>query len=175
MLIDKGILVNVLSSRATMMEANRRAGRTVVPETGTSARASTFYRSPIERMTDIDIDPGDDGTLEDIVADTGNGVILDVPTSWSIGSNREHFHFGCEIAWEVKDGKRTKIYKNPTYQAHTLDFWRSLDKVGDRSTWCLQQVPNCGKGEPNQIMELGHGVPVMRFKDVQTGEKESNA
>jgi TldD protein len=171
MLIDKGILVGVLSSRATMLEANTRAGRTVVVESGTAARASAYYRSPIERMTDIDIDPGDDGTLEDIVADTENGVILDVPVSWSIGSNREHFHFGCEIAWEVRDGKRTKVCKNPTYQAHTLDFWRSLDKVGDASTWRLQQVPNCGKGEPNQIMELGHGVPVMRFTNVQTGEK----
>ena len=171
-LIEKGILVNVLSCRGDMAEANAKAGRTVVKESGTATRATSFYRSPIDRMTNINIDPGTDGTLEDIVAATENGVILDVPVSWSIGSNREHFHFGTEIAWEVKDGKRTKVYKNPTYQGHTLDFWKSLDKVGDRSTWRLQQVPNCGKGEPNQIMELGHGIPVMRFANVQTGEKE---
>ncbi|OYD16592.1 hypothetical protein CH330_02410 [candidate division WOR-3 bacterium JGI_Cruoil_03_51_56] len=172
MLIDKGVLVNVLSCRADLAEANAKAGKTVVKESGTAARASAFYRSPIDRMTNINIDPGQDGTLEDIIKDTKDGVVLDVPVSWSIGSNREHFHFGCEIAWEVKDGRRTKVYKNPTYQGHTLEFWGSLDKVGNRSTWRLHQVPNCGKGEPNQIMELGHGIPVMRFRNVQTGEKE---
>ena len=166
------MLVNVLSSRTDLDEANAKAGRTVVSESGSAARSSAFYRPPIDRMTNINIAPGNDGTLDDIVADTKNGVILDVPVSWSIGSNREHFHFGCEFAVEVKDGKRGKVFKNATYHGHTLDFWNSLDKVGDRKTWSLQQVPNCGKGEPNQIMELGHGIPVLRFNNVETGEKE---
>ena len=95
-----------------------------------------------------------------------------MPVSWSIGSNREHFHFACEIGWEVEDGRRTRVVKNPTYHGHTLEFWHALDKVGDASTWRLQQVANCGKGEPNQIMEVGHGIPVMRFHDVATGEEE---
>jgi len=172
LLIDKGILVNVLSSRTDLGEANAKAGRTVVTDSGTAARSCAFYRPPIDRMTNINIDPGNDGTLEDIVKATKDGVIVDVPVSWSIGSNREHFHFGCEIAWEVIDGKRTKIFKNATYHGHTLEFWGALDKVGSKETWCLRQVPNCGKGEPNQIMELGHGIPVMRFANVETGEKE---
>ena len=171
-LIKNGILVNVLSSRTDLAEANAKAGRVAIKESGTAARACAFYRTPIDRMTNINIDPGSDGTLDDIIAATENGVILDVPVSWSIGSNREHFHFGTEIAWEVKNGKKTKVYKNPTYHGHTLEFWNSLDKVGSKATWCLEQVPNCGKGEPNQIMELGHGIPVMRFRNVDTGEKE---
>ena len=171
-LIQKGILVNVLSSRTDLAEANAKAGKTVIKESGTAARAAGFYKTPIDRMTNINIDAGPDGSLDDITSATEDGIILDVPVSWSIGSNREHFHFGCEIGWEVKDGKRTRIVKNPTYHGHTLEFWNSLDKVGGPETWCLQQVPNCGKGEPNQIMELGHGIPVMRFKNVETGEKE---
>jgi TldD protein len=171
-LIEKGILVNVLSSRTDLAEANAKAGRTAIKESGTAARASAFYKTPIDRMTNINIDPGPDGSLDDIVKATKDGVIVDVPVSWSIGSNREHFHFGCEIAWEVKDGKRGRVLKNPTYHGHTLEFWASLDRVGGRDSWRLQQVPNCGKGEPNQIMELGHGIPVMRFHDVETGEKE---
>ncbi len=172
LLIDKGVLVNVISSRTDLGETNAKAGRTVVTESGTAARACAFYRTPIDRMTNVNIDPGPDGTLDDIIAATEDGIIVDVPVSWSIGSNREHFHFGTEIAWEVKDGKRGRVFKNATYQGHTIDFWKSLDRVGDRSTWLLQSVPNCGKGEPNQVMELGHGIPVMRFSNVQTGEKE---
>ena len=170
-LINKGLLVNVLSSRADLGEANAVAGREVVTESGTASRACAFYRPPIDRMTNVNILPGEDGTLEDIIAATEDGVILDVPASWSIGSNREHFHFGCEIAWEVKEGRRTRVLKNPTYHGHTLEFWHTLDKVADARTWSLQQVPNCGKGEPNQIMEVGHGVPVMRFHGVETGEE----
>lgn len=170
-LIRKGILVGVLSSRTDLAEANALAGKTLFRASGTAARACAFYRPPIDRMANIDVDPGSDGSLEDIVAATEDGVVLDVPVSWSIGSNREHFHFGCEIAWEVKDGRKGRVLKNPTYQGHTLEFWRSLDKVGSRGTWRVQQVPNCGKGEPNQIMELGHGIPVMRFANVVTGER----
>jgi TldD protein len=171
LLIDKGILVNVLSSRAMVNEANDRAGRKVLEESGGAARATAFYRAPIDRMTNVNILPGNDGGLEEIVASTADGIVVDNPTSWSIGSNREHFHFGCEIAWEVKDGRRTRILRNPTYQGHTLEFYNSLTAVGDESTWQLMQVDNCGKGEPNQVMQLGHGVPVVRFDNVITGER----
>lgn len=172
LLIDRGILVNALSSRAMVNEANERAGRKVFEHSGGAARATSFYRAPIDRMTNVNILPGNDGTLEDIIASTDDGIIVDNPVSWSIGSNREHFHFGCEIAWEVKDGRRTRILRNPTYQGHTLEFYRSLSAVGDRSTWRVEQVNNCGKGEPNQVMQIGHGVPVVKFEDVISGERK---
>jgi len=171
LLIDRGILVDALSSRTGIHEANALAGREVFRESGGVARATAFYRAPIDRMTNVNILPGEDGSLDDIVASTADGVILDNPRSWSIGSNREHFHFACEIAWEVKDGRRGRVLKDPTYQGHTLEFYRSLSAVGDTSTWRLEQVDNCGKGEPNQIMQIGHGVPVVRFDDVVTGER----
>lgn len=171
LLIDKGILVDALTSRAMVHEANERAGREVFGQIGGVARATAFYRAPIDRMTNINILPGVDGTLEDIIASTEDGIVLDNPTSWSIGSNREHFHFGCEIGWEIKDGQRTGVLRNPTYQGHTLEFYNSLSAVGDASTWRVEQVENCGKGEPNQIMQLGHGVPVVKFDNVITGER----
>jgi len=172
LLIDRGLLVNALSSRAMIDEANQKAGRTVFTESGGAARATAFYRAPIDRMTNVNILPGNDGTLDDIIAGTEDGIVLDNPVSWSIGSNREHFHFGCEIAWEVKNGKKTRILRNPTYQGHTVEFYNSLSAVGDASTWRVWQVDNCGKGEPNQIMQLGHGIPVVRFDNVITGERK---
>ncbi|MBN2790174.1 MAG: TldD/PmbA family protein [Candidatus Delongbacteria bacterium] len=172
MLIKDGILVNALTSRAMINEANQKAGKQIFKESGGAARATAFYRAPIDRMTNVNILPGSDGTLEDIIAGTEDGIIVDYPNSWSIGSNREHFHFGCEIAWEVKKGKITRVLKNPTYQGHTIEFYNSLSAVGDRSTWQVGQVDNCGKGEPNQVMQLGHGVPVVKFDNVITGERK---
>jgi TldD protein len=172
LLIDRGILVNALTSRAMVNEANEKSGREVFSQSGGAARASAFYRAPIDRMTNVNILPGSDGTGEDIIASTEDGIVVDNPVSWSIGSNREHFHFGCEIAWEIKNGEKTRVLRNPTYQGHTLEFYGSLSAVGDESTWRVEQVDNCGKGEPNQVMQIGHGVPIVKFDDVITGERK---
>jgi TldD protein len=169
-LIDKGILVGAITGRQMVEEANARARRQIFHGSGGANRATAFYRVPIERMTNINIDAGSDGSLDDIIAKTEKGIILDGDRSWSIGSNREQFHFGCEIAWLVDDGKVSKVVKNSTYKGPTLKFWNSLSAVGDRSTWEVRYVDNCGKGQPNQIMQLGHGVPVCRFDNVRIGE-----
>ncbi|HTX91619.1 MAG TPA: TldD/PmbA family protein [Anaerolineales bacterium] len=170
LLIDKGILVGAITGRQMVEEANARAHRTIFAGSSGADRATSFYRVPIERMTNINIDPGSDGTLDDIIKNTERGILLDGDRSWSIGSNREQFHFGTEIGWLVEDGRVTRMVKNSTYKGDTLKFWNSLSAVGDRSTWEVKYVDNCGKGQPNQIMQLGHGVPVCRFDNVRIGE-----
>ena len=169
-LIDKGILVGAITGRQMVEEANARAGRQIFAGSGGCNRASAFYRVPIERMTNINIDAGDDGTLEEIVQDTERGIILDGDRSWSIGSNREQFHFATEIGWLVEDGEITDVVKDSTYKDDTLHFWNALSAVGNASTWETNYVDNCGKGQPNQDMQLGHGVPVCRFDNVRIGE-----
>jgi TldD protein len=170
LLIDRGILVGAISGRQMVEEANAKAKRQIFDGSGGANRATAFYRVPIERMTNINIDPGNDGTLEDIIANTERGLVMDNPRSWSIGSNREQFHFATEIAWLVEDGQKKQVVKNPTYMGNTLEFYNSLSAVGDRSTWSLQYVDNCGKGQPNQVMQLGHGIPICRFDNVRVGE-----
>jgi TldD protein len=169
-LIDKGILVGAITGRQMVEEANAKARRQIFKGSGGANRATTFYRVPIERMTNINIDPGSDGTLDDIISKTEKGIVLDGDRSWSIGSNREQFHFGTEVGWLVEDGKITKVVRNSTYKGTTVKFWNSLSAVGDPSTWQVKYVDNCGKGQPNQIMQLGHGVPICRFDNVRIGE-----
>jgi TldD protein len=170
LLIDRGLLVGAITSRQMVEEANARARKELFQGSSGANRATAFYRVPIERMTNINIDPGNDGTLEDIIANTERGIILDGDRSWSIGSNREQFHFGTEIGWLVEDGQKKGVVKNSTYKGDTLKFWNSLSAVGNASTWKMHFVDNCGKGQPNQIMQLGHGVPVCRFDNVRVGE-----
>ncbi len=170
MLIDKGVLVGAITGRQMVEEANAKSGKQIFKESGGTNRATSFYRVPIERMTNINIDPGDDGTLDDIVANTEKGLLVSGEKSWSIGSNREQFHFATESGWLVEDGEVKGMVKNPTYKGDTLKFWNSLSAVGDKSTWKVAYIDNCGKGQPNQVMQLGHGVPVCRFDDVTIGE-----
>jgi TldD protein len=170
LLIDKGILVGAITGRQMVEEANAKARKAIFNGSSGANRATAFYRVPIERMTNINIDPGADGTLDDIIKNTEKGIILDGDRSWSIGSNREQFHFATEIGWLVDEGKVSKVVKNSTYKGATLKFWNSLSAVGDASTWELKYVDNCGKGQPNQVMQLGHGVPICRFDNVRIGE-----
>jgi TldD protein len=169
-LIDRGILVGAITGRQMVEEANARSGRQLFASSGGCSRASSFYRVPIERMTNINIDPGQDGSLEDIVKNTERGLIVDGESSWSIGSNREQFHFAAQIGWLVQDGEVKQVVKNATYKGDTVKFWNSLSAVGDESTLKVGWVPNCGKGQPNQDMQLGHATPVCRFDDVRIGE-----
>jgi len=168
-LIENGMLKSAITSRQTILEANDKAGHTIFASSGGCARACGFNRVPLERMTNINIDAGADGTLDDIIAKTERGIVMDGARSWSIGSNREQFHFACEIGWLVEDGRITRVVKNPTYGMDTLPFWRALSAVGDERTRELVFVPNCGKGLPSQIMHLGHFVPVCRFENVPIG------
>jgi TldD protein len=170
LLIDKGILVGAITGRQVVEEANATARKQIFQGSSGANRATSFYRVPIERMTNINIDPGTDGSLQDIIKNTEKGIVMDGDSSWSIGSNREQFHFGTEIGWLVEDGEVTEVVKNATYQGETLKFYNSLTAVGDESTWEVKYVDNCGKGQPSQIMQLGHGVPVCRFDNVRIGE-----
>ncbi|HHX29956.1 MAG TPA: TldD/PmbA family protein, partial [Clostridiaceae bacterium] len=168
--IKDGILVGAITSRQMVTEANEKAGREIFDGPGGTNRACAFNRVPIERMTNINVDPGEDGTLEDIIRNTEYGVVLSGEKSWSIGSNREQFHFATDIGWLVEDGVKKHVVKDCAYSGMTLDFYRSLTAVGDASTWEVQYVDNCGKGVPGQVMQLGHGVPVCRFDNVKVGD-----
>lgn len=166
-LIENGVLQGAISSRWTVVEANYRAGKQIFNGSGGASRAQSYNRFQIERMNNINVLPGVDGSFEDIVAATTDGIVFESPRSWSIGSNRENFHFACEVGWRVKDGKITGMVRNATYNGPSLPFWHALDMVGDKAQ--LQQVFNCGKAQPNQIMRLGHSVPICRFSKIQVG------
>lgn len=170
LMIENGILKDAITSRQMITEANAVAGREVFSGSGATCRAESYNRMPIERMNNINVDFGQDGNLDELISKVENGIIMDAPRSWSIGSNRENFHFACEIGWRVKNGKITGVVRNPSYRGDSLKFWNALKYVGNEQTWKLVPVFNCGKGQPNQIMRLGHGVPVCVFSNVQVGD-----
>jgi len=160
-IIQGGILVGYLSSRETAPRIGRRSGGAM--------RADGWNRIPLIRMTNVSLMPVQGMSLDDIVADTDDGLYLASNRSWSIDDRRLNFQFATEVAYEIKGGKKGTLYKNPTYTGITYEFWRSCDAVGDASSWVMLGTPNCGKGEPSQIGHVGHGVSGARFRDVQVG------
>jgi TldD protein len=160
-LIQNGILAGYLTSRETAPRIGRQSGGAM--------RADGWNRIPLIRMTNVSLMPVPGKSLDDIVADTDDGLYLASNRSWSIDDRRLNFQFATEVAYEIKGGKKGQLYKNPTYTGITYEFWRSCDAVGDESSWVMLGTPNCGKGEPGQIGHVGHGVSGARFQNVQVG------
>jgi TldD protein len=159
-LIDRGMFVDYLTGRDTAPSIGRRSNGTV--------RAESAARIPIIRMTNINLEPGTT-PLADIIAGTKRGVFVETNKSWSIDDVRLNFQFGCEVAYEIVDGKLGRLMKNPLYTGITPEFWRSCDAVGDPASWQIWGLPNCGKGDPMQTMRVAHGAPAARFRNVEMG------
>jgi predicted Zn-dependent protease len=157
-LIRQGVLERGLGS----LESQTRLG---VPGVA-CARASSWNRPPIDRMANINLEPGTD-SLSDLLASVERGVWMETNRSWSIDDQRYKFQFGCEYARLIEQGRLTKPLRNPNYRATTPQFWHNLARVGDRSTWEFFGTPFCGKGEPNQIIRVGHASPVCVFTNIE--------
>jgi TldD protein len=160
-LVKEGIFVGYLSSRETAPRIGRQSGGAM--------RADGWNRIPLIRMTNINLLPRPGMSLDEIVADTDDGLYLASNRSWSIDDRRLNFQFATEVAYEIKGGTKGRLLKNPTYTGITYEFWRSCDAVGDERSFVMLGTPNCGKGEPGQTGHVGHAVPGARFRDVQVG------
>jgi len=159
--VKAGLFVGYLMSRETAAALGKRSNGTM--------RADGWQRVPIIRMTNVSVMPGSAGTLDDLIADTDDGILMDTNRSWSIDDKRFNFQFGTEIGWEIKKGQRGDMVRNPTYTGITPEFWGSCDAVCSESEWVMWGTPNCGKGQPGQGAHTGHGAAPARFRDVKVG------
>ncbi|MGE0631544.1 MAG: TldD/PmbA family protein [Pseudobdellovibrionaceae bacterium] len=157
-LIKEGILQKGLGS----LESQRRLNLQGVA----NSRSSSWNRAPIDRMANINLEPGT-SSFDDIISSVKRGVIMFSNRSWSIDDYRNKFQFGCEYAKLIENGKLTKTLKNPNYRGTTVQFWNHLAKVGDSSTYEYYGSPFCGKGEPSQVIRVGHASPVCLFNNVE--------
>jgi TldD protein len=137
-------------------------------ESGGAARASGWNRIPIIRMTNINLEPGS-WTLADLIADTSDGIYMEMNKSWSIDDKRLNFQFGTELAYEIKGGKLGALLKNATYTGMTPQFWGSCDAICNKDHWNVWGTANCGKGQPMQVAHVGHGAAPARFRNVRVG------
>jgi len=168
-IITNGLFTGYLSSRDTahMIGADRSGG---------TVRAEGWNRLPMIRMTNISLLPGEKPlTLEQLIASTDQGILMQTNRSWSIDDKRYNFQFGTEIGWEIKNGNRGRLLKNPSYSGITTEFWNSLDAICSRDEWTLWGTPNCGKGQPQQVMGTGHGAAPARFRGIKVGSAFKNS
>ena len=159
-IIRNGLLVGYEMSNDT--------ARTIGRQSNACVRAQSWEFVPMIRMCNLNLLPGNT-PFENLFDDVKNGIYMESNRSWSIDDHRLNFQFGCEMAWEVKNGKRGRLLKNPTYAGITPQFWNSCDAIGDQRSWNAWGTPNCGKGEPMQTGRTAQCAAPARFRNVRVG------
>lgn len=149
-------------------EMSRDTARAIGRPTNACVRAQDWRFVPMIRMCNLVLLPG---TLpfEALFEDVREGLYMESNRSWSIDDHRLNFQFGCQIGWEIKDGKRGRMVKNPTYAGVTPQFWNACDMVADEASWVAWGTPNCGKGEPMQTGRTAQCAAPARFRNVRVG------
>jgi predicted Zn-dependent protease len=161
-LIRNGLLLRPLGGTSSLQRAQRSAPDLAGVAT---TRACAWNRPPIDRMSNLNVEPGD-STLDEMIAATELGVLMKTNRSWSIDDSRNKFQFGCEWGRMIRGGKLAEVVRDPNYRGVSRDFWRSLAMVGRPDTVEVMGTPFCGKGEPNQAVRVGHASPACRFTGV---------
>ena len=157
LLIRNGILERPLGGHVSQSRAHQ-------PGVANS-RASSWNRAPIDRMANLNVEPGDT-PFDNMIASIDRGILMTTNVSWSIDDSRNKFQFGCEWGQLIENGRLTRVVKNPNYRGISATFWRSLKAVGDRASFKVHGTQFCGKGEPNQAIHVGHAAPPCVFANV---------
>ncbi|MEO0074998.1 MAG: TldD/PmbA family protein [candidate division WOR-3 bacterium] len=160
-LIKDGIFSGYLTSRETAVVIGQKSNGAM--------RADSWASIPIIRMTNINLLPGT-WKLDDLIADTEEGIYLESAGSPSIDDMRLNYHISSEIGWLIKNGRKTEMIRRPSYSGISYEIWRSCDAICNQDYWEVWGVPNCGKGDPMQTMTVGHGAAPARFRNIKIGK-----
>ncbi|HWB86716.1 MAG TPA: TldD/PmbA family protein [Bryobacteraceae bacterium] len=159
-IIRDGRFVGYMTSRETAAQVGQTRSNGCM-------RADGWGRLPLIRMTNVSLKPGKQSLEE--VFDADQAIYMETNRSWSIDDKRYQFQFGCEVAWEIRRGKRVRMLKNPSYSGITTEFWNACAAIAGPEHWKLWGLPNCGKGQPEQVMGTGHGASPARFHSIKIG------
>ena len=159
-IIRNGLFSGYMTSRETAAQVGETRSNGCM-------RADGWGRIPLIRMTNVSLEPGEQSLEE--VFDADHGIYMETNRSWSIDDKRYNFQFGCEIGWEIRNGKRVRMLKNPSYSGISTEFWNACEAIAGPEHWTLWGVPNCGKGQPEQVMGTGHGASPSRFGKIKIG------
>jgi TldD protein len=139
-IIRDGILVSYLHDRES-------AARFGVAPTG-NARAWEFEHSPLIRMRNTYIAPGD-ADLDEMIAALGYGYLLDGAANGQADSNGE-FMFGTREAYRVANGKKGPLLRGVNISGVAFDVLKSVERVGKDFRWDLG-AGHCGKSQPAKV------------------------
>ena len=107
--VKDGILVDYLTDRETAYRLGKDSSNG-------SSYADSWASVPMVRIPNLGLEPGEEGgshtaTLEEMIADTEDGILIDGIGSFSIDQQRRNFQFGGDAFWKVERGESCRYAK----------------------------------------------------------------
>ncbi len=159
-IIRNGRLVGYQTTREQAAWIGEKASR------GTSY-AEDYKSFPFQRMPNISLAADkQERSIESLVGEVSDGVLVVGNASWSIDHQRYNFQFGAQMAYDIKNGKVANAVRDFAYQSNTIEFWHACDQLGGPHSWRLCGSLQDGKGEPMQSNAVSHGCPPARFRGI---------
>jgi TldD protein len=130
--------------------------------------AQSWSNVQFQRMPNINLlpHPDRDVTLEELIGDVQNGILIDGDGSFSIDQQRYNAQFGGQAFYEIRNGRVAGMLKDVAYQIRTPEFWNSMDLIGGPSTYSSGGAFGDGKGQPAQSNAVSHACPPTRHRQV---------
>lgn len=172
-IVQDGVFVDYQTTRE---QASWIAHMTDNPFSHGCAHAESWNQLPFQRMPNVSLLPGEyDYVLDDLVAATERGILIEGTGPYSIDRRRYNFQFGGQMSYEVRDGLVGRMLRNVAYLGNTPEFWNSLDMLGGPRSYALGGTVADIKGQPPQVNAVSHGSPVAKFRGVQVINTGSGA
>lgn len=157
-LVTNGQFVGYLTNRQTAAVIGQRS-------TGNGRCESPGFPKLV-RGRKVCMKPGDQPlSLEQLIAQTENGILVRNNRCWSINADRTGYLFGPEKAQRIKNGRLGETYKNVAFSGSSPAIWQSVDAVCDQSEYVTTGLKTCSKGQgPDQAVDMTHGCAPFRIE-----------
>ena len=159
-LVERGIFKGYAMSR----ESAEALG---LASNGT-ARASSWNRVPMDRITNLCLAPGT-STKDKLIAETDEGMYIDTVRGSDIDDRRLSFGFVGERGWRIRNGRIVGLVRRPVIYGESATFWRNCTGIAGPEEDRVRGFFGCGKGLPWQFVATGQGGPPARFERVKVG------
>jgi TldD protein len=151
-LIREGRIAGFLHNRETAYEMGTKSNA--------AARATSYGREPIVRMSNTYAEPGDH-SFDELVEGVGEGVFIKTFQEWNIDDTRWNNRYVGLEAYAIEGGEIKAPVRAPVIEATTEVIFSSVDAVSNDT---LFKSATCGKGQPDQGAPVWVGGPSMRMR-----------
>ncbi|HEX7239112.1 MAG TPA: TldD/PmbA family protein [Longimicrobiaceae bacterium] len=169
LIVKNGVLDDLQTTReqAPMLADWYRASGKPVRSHGNSY-AESWADVQFQRMPNVNLRPNPerDVSLDELVADVKDGIMIEGRGSYSIDQQRYNAQFGGQVFHEIKNGRVGGMLKDVAYQMRTPEFWNAVDGIGGKSTYFVGGSFNDGKGQPSQSNAVSHGCVPTRVRGI---------
>ena len=154
-LVKEGILTELMHSLETAVLLDM--------EPNGSARAQSFTHSPLPRMSNTFMEPGD-WDVDELISDTNGGLLLCGYNYGYTVPSKGQFMFQANYGYLIENGELTKLVRDVSMAGQILEVLSKIDAIGKdfsmESGTCAksgQSVPEMAGGPHARIREIPVG------------------